>query len=265
MGGTTEPEVVAKLVSFLIGPDSSGVTGRGYVDGCHHLRAGPASDRLRDSCRSARRSRHVGSVSTADVQSIHRSRGYRHRRNDRDRSRNRRAPRLRGCRGSHLRRTEPINPPPAGSASCPPTSPSKPTSNVWSAEHCPVTGGSMSSWPTPVRVERVSGPTRRPRIGRRYWTSISTARCSSVDRVVSSHRDAVRLSSCGHALAIMGVGRDELGQMGGFLTLGFLSSVEGGHRRPDEAPGWSGWRARSPGKWCSPGPHFDREVGGDAR
>ena len=42
MGGTTEPEEVAKVVSFLIGPDSARVTGQAIaVDGGHHLRAGP--------------------------------------------------------------------------------------------------------------------------------------------------------------------------------------------------------------------------------
>ena len=42
MGGTTEPEEVAKVVSFLIGPDSSRVTGQAIaIDGGHHLRAGP--------------------------------------------------------------------------------------------------------------------------------------------------------------------------------------------------------------------------------
>jgi NAD(P)-dependent dehydrogenase (short-subunit alcohol dehydrogenase family) len=42
MGGTTEPQEVAKVVSFLIGPDSARVTGQAIaVDGGHHLRAGP--------------------------------------------------------------------------------------------------------------------------------------------------------------------------------------------------------------------------------
>jgi NAD(P)-dependent dehydrogenase (short-subunit alcohol dehydrogenase family) len=42
MGGTTEPEEVAKVVSFLIGPDSARVTGQAIpVDGGQHLRAGP--------------------------------------------------------------------------------------------------------------------------------------------------------------------------------------------------------------------------------
>jgi 7-alpha-hydroxysteroid dehydrogenase len=42
MGGTTEPQQVAKVVSFLIGPDSARVTGQAVaVDGGHHLRAGP--------------------------------------------------------------------------------------------------------------------------------------------------------------------------------------------------------------------------------
>jgi NAD(P)-dependent dehydrogenase (short-subunit alcohol dehydrogenase family) len=42
MGGTTEPEEIAKVVSFLIGPDSARVTGQAIaVDGGHHLRAGP--------------------------------------------------------------------------------------------------------------------------------------------------------------------------------------------------------------------------------
>jgi 7-alpha-hydroxysteroid dehydrogenase len=42
LGGTSEPEEVAKVVKFLIGPDSSRVTGQVIaVDGGHHLRAGP--------------------------------------------------------------------------------------------------------------------------------------------------------------------------------------------------------------------------------
>jgi 7-alpha-hydroxysteroid dehydrogenase len=42
LGGTSEPEEVAKVVRFLIGPDSSRVTGQVIaVDGGHHLRAGP--------------------------------------------------------------------------------------------------------------------------------------------------------------------------------------------------------------------------------
>lgn len=42
MGGTTEPGEVAKVVSFLIGPDSTRVTGQAIaVDGGQHLRAGP--------------------------------------------------------------------------------------------------------------------------------------------------------------------------------------------------------------------------------
>src|ERR1019366_8991289 len=42
MGGTTEPEEVAKVVSFLIGPDSARMTGQAIaVDGGQHLRAGP--------------------------------------------------------------------------------------------------------------------------------------------------------------------------------------------------------------------------------
>jgi 7-alpha-hydroxysteroid dehydrogenase len=42
MGGTTEPEQVAKVVGFLIGPDSARVTGQSIaIDGGHHLRAGP--------------------------------------------------------------------------------------------------------------------------------------------------------------------------------------------------------------------------------
>ena len=42
MGGTTEPEEVAGVVSFLIGPDSVRVTGQTIaIDGGQHLRAGP--------------------------------------------------------------------------------------------------------------------------------------------------------------------------------------------------------------------------------
>ncbi len=42
LGGTSEPEEVAKVVKFLIGPDSARVTGQVIaVDGGHHLRAGP--------------------------------------------------------------------------------------------------------------------------------------------------------------------------------------------------------------------------------
>jgi NAD(P)-dependent dehydrogenase (short-subunit alcohol dehydrogenase family) len=42
LGGVSEPEDVARVVSFLIGPDSSRVTGEAIsVDGGHHLRAGP--------------------------------------------------------------------------------------------------------------------------------------------------------------------------------------------------------------------------------
>ena len=42
MGGTTEPASVARLVSFLISPDSDRITGQNIgVDGGHHLRAGP--------------------------------------------------------------------------------------------------------------------------------------------------------------------------------------------------------------------------------
>ena len=42
LGGTTEPEEVAAVVSFLIGPESSRVTGHALaVDGGHHLRSGP--------------------------------------------------------------------------------------------------------------------------------------------------------------------------------------------------------------------------------
>jgi 7-alpha-hydroxysteroid dehydrogenase len=42
LGGTSEPEEVGKVVKFLIGPDSSRVTGQVIaVDGGHHLRAGP--------------------------------------------------------------------------------------------------------------------------------------------------------------------------------------------------------------------------------
>jgi 7-alpha-hydroxysteroid dehydrogenase len=42
MGATTEPEEIAKVVSFLIGPDSARVTGQAIaVDGGHHLRSGP--------------------------------------------------------------------------------------------------------------------------------------------------------------------------------------------------------------------------------
>jgi 7-alpha-hydroxysteroid dehydrogenase len=42
LGGTSEPEEVGKVVRFLIGPDSSRVTGQVIaVDGGHHLRAGP--------------------------------------------------------------------------------------------------------------------------------------------------------------------------------------------------------------------------------
>ena len=42
LGGTTEPEEVASVVGFLIGPDSSRVTGQAMtVDGGHHLRSGP--------------------------------------------------------------------------------------------------------------------------------------------------------------------------------------------------------------------------------
>jgi 7-alpha-hydroxysteroid dehydrogenase len=42
LGGTTEPEEVASVVSFLIGPGSSRITGQAVaVDGGHHLRSGP--------------------------------------------------------------------------------------------------------------------------------------------------------------------------------------------------------------------------------
>jgi 7-alpha-hydroxysteroid dehydrogenase len=42
LGGTSEPDDVAKVVKFLIGPDSSRVTGQVIaIDGGHHLRAGP--------------------------------------------------------------------------------------------------------------------------------------------------------------------------------------------------------------------------------
>jgi NAD(P)-dependent dehydrogenase (short-subunit alcohol dehydrogenase family) len=42
LGGVSEPDEVAKVVSFLIGPDSARVTGQAIaVDGGHHLRAGP--------------------------------------------------------------------------------------------------------------------------------------------------------------------------------------------------------------------------------
>jgi NAD(P)-dependent dehydrogenase (short-subunit alcohol dehydrogenase family) len=42
MGGTTEPGEVAKVVSFLIGPDSARVTGQAIaIDGGQHLRGGP--------------------------------------------------------------------------------------------------------------------------------------------------------------------------------------------------------------------------------
>jgi 7-alpha-hydroxysteroid dehydrogenase len=42
LGGTSEPDEVAKVVKFLIGPDSARVTGQVIaVDGGHHLRAGP--------------------------------------------------------------------------------------------------------------------------------------------------------------------------------------------------------------------------------
>lgn len=42
MGGISEPEQVAGVVSFLIGPDSARVTGVSVaVDGGHHLRRGP--------------------------------------------------------------------------------------------------------------------------------------------------------------------------------------------------------------------------------
>ena len=42
LGGTATPEEVASVVSFLIGPDSSRVTGQAIaIDGGQHLRAGP--------------------------------------------------------------------------------------------------------------------------------------------------------------------------------------------------------------------------------
>jgi len=42
LGGTSTPEEVASVVSFLIGPDSSRVTGQAIaIDGGQHLRAGP--------------------------------------------------------------------------------------------------------------------------------------------------------------------------------------------------------------------------------
>ncbi|HEX5266826.1 MAG TPA: SDR family oxidoreductase [Acidimicrobiales bacterium] len=42
LGGTTEPDEVGAVVSFLIGPDSSRITGQAIaVDGGHHLRSGP--------------------------------------------------------------------------------------------------------------------------------------------------------------------------------------------------------------------------------
>jgi NAD(P)-dependent dehydrogenase (short-subunit alcohol dehydrogenase family) len=42
LGGTSTPEEVASVVSFLIGPDSSRVTGQVIaIDGGQHLRAGP--------------------------------------------------------------------------------------------------------------------------------------------------------------------------------------------------------------------------------
>ena len=41
-GGATEPDEVASVVSFLLGPDSARVTGQAIaIDGGHHLRAGP--------------------------------------------------------------------------------------------------------------------------------------------------------------------------------------------------------------------------------
>ena len=42
LGGTTEPDEVASVVSFLLGPDSARVTGQAIaIDGGHHLRSGP--------------------------------------------------------------------------------------------------------------------------------------------------------------------------------------------------------------------------------
>ena len=42
LGGTSTPEEVASVVSFLIGPDSARVTGQVIaIDGGQHLRAGP--------------------------------------------------------------------------------------------------------------------------------------------------------------------------------------------------------------------------------
>ncbi|MBO0727633.1 MAG: SDR family oxidoreductase, partial [Acidimicrobiaceae bacterium] len=42
LGGVSEPASIAKVVSFLIGPDSSRITGQSIaVDGGHHLRSGP--------------------------------------------------------------------------------------------------------------------------------------------------------------------------------------------------------------------------------
>ncbi len=42
LGGISEPEEIASVVSFLIGPDSSRITGVNLaVDGGHHLRRGP--------------------------------------------------------------------------------------------------------------------------------------------------------------------------------------------------------------------------------
>ncbi len=42
LGGTSTPEEVASVVSFLIGPDSARVTGQAIaIDGGQHLRAGP--------------------------------------------------------------------------------------------------------------------------------------------------------------------------------------------------------------------------------
>jgi NAD(P)-dependent dehydrogenase (short-subunit alcohol dehydrogenase family) len=42
LGGVSTPEDVARVVSFLIGPDAARITGQAIaIDGGHHLRAGP--------------------------------------------------------------------------------------------------------------------------------------------------------------------------------------------------------------------------------